>query len=139
MILQNDNSDIQLISYATINRDEIKEKYLEWLNDYKLVESCGPLTFLYPRAESIIEDSFKRFTRDDSIGFFIYHIKSKTFLGTCKLDKISLTNRSMEIGIMIGEKSARGKGIGKKTYMLLLDYAFNILGFNRVWGTCYSD
>ncbi|MFA5619170.1 MAG: GNAT family protein [Weeksellaceae bacterium] len=134
-----DSSNIELISYASVNKEEVRENYLTWLNNSDIIQAFGPFSMLYPKTSTFIDESFERFTSRETIGFFIYHKDMKTFVGTCKLDKISIADRSTEIGIMIGDSSVHGQGIGKKTYKLLLEYAFEILGMNRVWGTCFSD
>lgn len=138
MILK-DNTNIELISYASVDIEEVRERYLEWLNDTEIIQAFGPFEMLYPKSSSFIDESFERFTSKETIGFFIYHKESDSFVGTCKLDKISVADRSAEIGIMIGDASVHGQGIGKKTYALLLEYAFRVMGLNRVWGTCFSD
>lgn len=138
MKLHND-TNIELISYALVNKEEVRKLYLGWLNNIEIVQAFGPYSMLYPKDESFIDESFKRFTSSETIGFFIYNKDTKSFVGTCKLDRISIADRSAEIGIMIGESSIHGQGVGKKTYALLLEFAFKTMGMNRVWGTCFSD
>lgn len=133
------SSNIELISYSVVNKEEIKELYLSWLNNIDIIQAFGPFSMLYPKDDSFIDESFKRFTNAETIGFFIYNLDIDSFIGTCKLDKLSLVDRSVEIGIMIGDSTMQGQGVGKKTYSILLEYAFNVLGMNRVWGTCFSD
>ena len=134
-----DNSNIELIAYSAVDKDEIRALYLTWLNDIDIVQAFGPYSMLYPKDDSFIDESFIRFSSSETIGFFIYNRDTNSYLGTCKLDKISIADRSVEIGIMIGSAAAQGQGTGKKVYALLLKYAFDVLGMNRVWGTCFSD
>lgn len=138
MILKND-SNIELKAYSVVQMDEVQNVYLNWMNDLSIIQAFGPYSMLLPKEESFIENSFQRFNSSETIGFFIFDKITETYIGTCKLDKISIADRSVEIGIMIGENSAHGKGIGKITYYLLLEYAFEVLGMNRVWGTCFAD
>ncbi len=132
-------SSVELISYAVVSIDDVRKTYLGWMNDLSIIQAFGPHSMLYPKEDSFIENSFKRFNSSEAIGFFIYDRDADSYLGTCKLDKISIADRSVEIGIMIGDRTAHGKGIGKISYLLLLNYAFNVLGMNRVWGTCFAD
>lgn len=48
-------------------------------------------------------------------------------VGTCGLHSISMRNRHATIAISIGDKDARGKGVGKEVYELLLKFAFTEL------------
>lgn len=138
MILKNE-LNIELKSYSVVPIEDVRESYLSWMNDLSIIQAFGSYSMLFPKENSFIEDSFKRFNSPETIGFFIYDRSVEKYIGTCKLDKISIADRSLEIGIMIGDNSAHGKGIGKITYSLLLQYAFEVLGMNRVWGTCYAD
>lgn len=134
------HTNIQLISYATVNKEEVKEIYLSWMNNIDIVQYFGSLTFLFPKDETFIDESFKRFTNNNKcVGFFIYDTDTKSFIGTCKLDHISLINRSAEIGIMIGEQSAHGKGYSKTVFRLLMKYAFEAIGLHRIWVTLYAN
>lgn len=48
-------------------------------------------------------------------------------VGTCGLHGISMRSRHATIAISIGDKDARGKGVGKAVYELLLKFAFTEL------------
>ncbi len=53
-------------------------------------------------------------------------------IGTANLVDIDWRNRHAEHGIMIGEKSARGKGLGRDTVMAVMRYAFDELNLVRM-------
>lgn len=132
------NSNIELVSFASVNIEEIRTTYTEWLNNINIVQNFGTFNMLLPKQESFIDESYRRFTGEDAIGFFIYDATLKCYIGTCKVDKISVSNRTAELGMMIGEENAHGKGIGKEVFRILLAYCFNVLGMNRVWSQFYS-
>jgi len=94
---------------------------------------------LKPKGLEFIEESFDRFTRLESQGFFIRYLPDHTFVGTAKLDAISKHTRSAWDGIMIGDKRYHGKGLAGQVYSELLNYAFNKLGLNRVNGGCNEN
>lgn len=131
-------SNIELVSYAAVDKEEVRDLYLSWLNDVQIVENFGTQSMLLPKKDAIIDESFQRFTSKETIGFFIYDTINKFYVGTCKLDKISIHERSLEMGVMIGDKTSQRRGVGSNSVQMILDYAFNVLGMNRVWATCYS-
>lgn len=88
------------------------------------------------KKREFIEESFDRFTHKTTVGFFIRYIPEDTIIGTTKLDQISFYKRNAMDGIMIGEPGYFGKGIAKQTYRIVLAYAFNILGLERIYGGC---
>ncbi len=141
MKLQDESiDDIELISYES-EKDNLplKEIYLSWLNDKSVTESIASPQLNSKKNMSFVEESFTRFSQDDCKGFFIYYIPEKVFIGTSKLDSISLHNLSAWDGIMIGDKSFQGKGIAPKVYKILLSYAFENLKLQRISSGCNSN
>lgn len=88
------------------------------------------------KSEDFIEESFARFTRENCKGFFIWYVPDSVFIGTTKLDNISLDTRSAWDGIMIGDKRYQRRGLAQKVYRLLLSYAFQVINLNRINGGC---
>lgn len=140
MILKNNkfSSEIELHHFSMVDQKDVSLNYLKWLNDEEIAKMLA-LPNRSLKDQSFINESFKRFTQESCMGFFIKKIDDNLFIGTCKIDKIDLVNKSCEIGIMIGEKKFYGKGISKIVFQILLDYAFNNLQLNRVWGGCLSN
>jgi RimJ/RimL family protein N-acetyltransferase len=110
---------------------ELLELDLRWINDF---ETQRNLTHI-PRPRTIEQQVayHERVTtsRDDAI-FAIYELASLQPIGTTGLHQIEHQHRSADFGIMIGERSARGKGYGTETARLMLDYAFTALGLHNV-------
>lgn len=133
-------TDVELVPYSDVKNDvSLKLNYLSWLNDANIVRLIGSPALLKPKGLEFIEESFDRFTRLESQGFFIRYLPDHTFVGTAKLDAISKHTRSAWDGIMIGDKRYHGKGLAGQVYSELLNYAFNKLGLNRVNGGCNEN
>lgn len=131
-------NEISLVPYAAcFDNLNLKIQYLSWLNDVdnlKLI--CSPALMARNKSLSFVEESFARFTRPSSIGFFIYHQPDKTFIGTTKLDSYSKITNSAYDGILIGEQRYHGKGLSKLVYQILLSFAFNHIELSQVNGGC---
>lgn len=54
-------------------------------------------------------------------------------VGTIGLSEIDDVHRRAEYGIAIGEPSARGQGVAREASKLILDFAFQVLGLDRVF------
>ena len=54
-------------------------------------------------------------------------------IGQCGLMHPNETAQTCELGIGIGDKSYWGNGYGKECVALLLDYAFRLRNYRRVW------
>ncbi len=119
-----------------LNNKGLHLKYLNWLNDKEIIKSIAAPSLLKKKELDFVYNSFKRFTSEDSIGFFIKHNDNQEYIGTCKIDKIDYENGFGWDGIMIGEKRHHGQGLSIEVYRALLDYAFNNLKLNLVFGGC---
>lgn len=126
--------NIELHSFCSVDKDFIAEEYLRWLNDIDIVKPIASPILLEPKGLDFIEESFRRFSAENSRGFFIKDLTDGKFIGTAKIDKIDSYNKSAEIGIMIGDKTRWGKGIATQAYKILMDYAFCEMKLHRVWG-----
>lgn len=54
-------------------------------------------------------------------------------IGFCGLSHFNETARVCELGICLGDKTTWGQGYGRDAVRVLLDYAFRLRNFNRVW------
>lgn len=125
---------ISLRSYASVPIQDIEKQYLRWINNKKVVIPIASPSLLEIKDSSFIEESYRRFTSPTCTGFFIWHNIDSKFIGTAKIDKIDLHNKSAEVGMMIGETDYWGQRIGTQTMSILLDYLFELKLFHRAWG-----
>lgn len=56
-------------------------------------------------------------------------------IGNVGLHHIDPLHRTAVIGIVIGEKSAWGKGIGARAWRAITDYGFEVLGLHKICAT----
>ena len=54
-------------------------------------------------------------------------------IGACGLSNVNETAHTAELGIGIGDPAYWGRGYGREAVRLLLDYAFRLRNFRRVW------
>ena len=55
------------------------------------------------------------------------------FIGQCALFNINTTAQTCEMGITIGDPEYWGRGYGRESIALLVDYAFRQRNFHKVW------
>jgi UDP-4-amino-4,6-dideoxy-N-acetyl-beta-L-altrosamine N-acetyltransferase len=84
---------------------------------------------------------FQKIQNDKTQTVFSIVIKGQNrLIGCCGLHNISWTNRVGEFGIYIDTaKDVRGFGYGFDALNTLLNYGFNELNLNRIWGEVYSN
>lgn len=85
---------------------------------------------VYPSDKSRIEKFINNSNSNKIITFSI--LDNKKNVGYIGLSSIDQINNKAEYFIFIGDKKNWGKGIGHKSSLLLIDYAFNTLNINRI-------
>jgi len=127
-------ADIQLMTFDELQDDDnLKLQYLSWLNDREVTKYFFREDFFDTNKKlDYIEQSFIRFTKEDNKGFFINYLPQNMFVGTITLKNPDRVNRNTNIGIMIGERDLWGKGIGFKSFAILMRYIFKELQFHCI-------
>jgi [ribosomal protein S5]-alanine N-acetyltransferase len=117
------------ISLYPLNLSFCSERYLSWLNDsdvYAHLNVGGNYT---------IQELYNFVNKNTVVGVLFWAIVVKAdnnHIGNIKIDKINLTELHGEYGIMIGEKSAWGRGYGAEASKIVIDYCFNNIGLEAL-------
>jgi RimJ/RimL family protein N-acetyltransferase len=88
-----------------------------------------------PRTREQAEADYDRYSRNeqkDEVLFLIYERSTLRLIGLTGLTHINLSHRTATYGIVIGEPDCWGKGYGTETTILMLDYAFHVIGLHNV-------
>lgn len=132
------DKEISLFNFKILKfNKKLRKIYLSWLKDREIIKYIFSYELENTNLnELFIKKSIKRFSSKKTIGFFIFLKNKRKFVGTCKLDKIDFLKKKAHIGIMIGEKSLFGNGIGKRVYKILISYSKNILKLRYIYSDC---
>jgi diamine N-acetyltransferase len=82
---------------------------------------------------------FEKMQADDSRLEFVIETVDKIPVGIVGLAGIDSTHRTAEIYIVIGQKEFWGKGLMLEAECLLIDWAFNSLGLEKIWAQTRPD
>ena len=116
-----------------IEREDIP-RYVEWLNDPEVIQGLSlsvPLSMM--QEQSWFDDLRNRPNEEHPLGIEIQTPGGWTMIGNISLMKIEWKERQAEVGIFIGDKRYWSQGFGRDAMVLMLRYAFNSLGLNRVY------
>jgi UDP-4-amino-4,6-dideoxy-N-acetyl-beta-L-altrosamine N-acetyltransferase len=114
-------------------KQEDAKKTLAW--------RCDPETrFLamlhpYPVTEEMEQEWLQNILRNTSnknVAFAIEIVADHKLIGYFQLRDIQWIHRRAWLGIIIGDKENRGKGLGEEAMNLGLDYAFNALNLQKI-------
>lgn len=110
---------------------------VKWINDPEIRRT---LNFDYPISEIGTRHWLNRVTLDSSRrDFIVCLIKDDAPIGYGGLLNIDIKNSKAESYMGIGDRDYWGKGYGKEVRQVLLSYAFQELGLNRVYSFVWSE
>lgn len=102
----------------------------EYKNDGDIKQMLGGSSFGYSR--KMIRNWIEK---DRSLGsdiVFVIALENNVCIGHVGLYKIDHINRCCEFGVLIGDKTFWGKGIGSAVTKRVVDFAFKSMGMNRI-------
>lgn len=104
---------------------------LKWANNMELINLTGIPKF--PKTIVELENWYNQTVLSPNNKFFAIKTKQGEYIGNVELNALDWVNRSVEIGMLIGEQQFWGKGIGKEIVKLLLNYLFKELNLHRIY------
>ncbi|MEW6470315.1 MAG: GNAT family protein [Bacteroidota bacterium] len=121
-----------------ITTEDATDEYLGWLNNPEVTRGLD--TGIFPTTREALVGFLKSMSSGKENQMFCIIDKSRgKHIGNIKLGNINWVNRNAELGILIGDMSAWGKGFGRDACTLLVRYAFDKLNLNKVWLAVYSN
>ncbi len=104
-------------------------EYCAWLNDKEVNK--------YLETRKITIDELRKYIQEKNensncLLLGIFYKTNNKHIGNIKLEPIDYQKKKAEIGILIGDKSYWGKGIGTEATNLLTSHAFNILNLDEI-------
>ena len=114
-----------------LERADLNERYLHWLNDAEVTQYLE--TGAFPTTRDDLEKFYAQVTGSSTeVIFAIADRKTHAHIGNVKLGPINWVHRRTMFGIMIGDKRFWGRGMGEEVTRLMVEYAFDRLNLNRV-------
>ncbi len=107
--------------------------YLSWLTDHENLKSLNLIDYqLNPVTQEKLERYFDSFKNSTSNHLFAIRVADgDAFVGTATLREIGYGGL-YDLGILVGDKSVRGKGIARETIGGIARHAFDELGARKI-------
>jgi len=122
------------IFLSVLEKEHCKKIWEEYEYDFESKTEPLNIGHSISKAESWFEEIQKdQGEKHVRLGIFID--EEGTVIGDVALQDLDWKNRSCSIGIGIAKKDYRGKGFGTEAVKIMLDYAFNNLGLERITGS----
>jgi len=126
------------IHLRAIDKKDANLNYLSWLQDEEITK--GLLTGYFPSTLTDLENYIQSVHDNErSIMFAICENVNDKHIGNVKIDNFDWIARTVELGLLIGDKNYWGKGIGSEVCKLTIDYVFQTLNFRKIILTVYEN
>ena len=126
----------QNIRLRAAERTDIPQ-FLRWINDPEVVANLEAYAPMGTVEEEGWFESMKSRPIDEHTLVIEVHLEGNNdnwvVIGNTSFFPIHPRARSVEIGIMIGEKDYWNKGFGTETMRIMCRYGFESLNLNRIW------
>jgi|LGVF01.1.fsa_nt_gb RimJ/RimL family protein N-acetyltransferase len=118
--------------------EDFKTTHL-WRGDEEIIKSVAGRKYFVSKEyeKKWINDAI--FSNGNSIKLAVCMKEKDKHVGNVYLNSIDHFNKSAKSGLIIGDKSAWGQGLGTEGYIILLHHAFHDLGLIRVSATQLLD
>jgi len=121
-----------------LEREDLNERYLGWLNDPEANRYLESGIFPYTKDE--LEKFYEQVTRSpDQIILAIVDKETDQHIGNVKLGPINWVHRKATFGILLGDKQFWGRGIGTEATRLMVEYGFFRLNLRRIELGVYAE
>lgn len=123
---------IQLIAL----NDEVLKLSLKWVNDPEIRIYTGAR---FPVTKIEHEIWFNSKAKDSFNKTFAIQLKeTRQIIGLVGNNEYDPINRTTYPFIYIGEKDIQGRGLGQEAFNLMLNFCFEVLNVNRVYGYLFE-
>jgi len=107
---------------------------VRWRNDPEIRDNV--LGYRFPITKAMEADWVGSVLKDQSRTRVVLAIEDKadrTFVGFVYLNNLDWFSRNGEFGILIGDRSRHGRGLGREALELITRYAFDTLNLNKIY------
>ena len=119
----------QYITLRVLNIEDVGQDYINWINDYEVIKYTE-LRFTKSTRNDIKKFVLDNWVSDHNILFGIFF--KNCHVGNIKLGPINWEHLRSEVSYIIGKKNIWGKGIGSKAVNSLVEFAFSVLGLQKI-------
>lgn len=121
----------QLVYLRPLERSDLTERYLNWINDPDVNRYVD--AGLFPYTQDELESFYQRTVEArDQVLYAVVDRESDLHIGNVKLGPISWVHRRAVFSILIGDKTFWGKGCGTEATRLMVEYGFQRLNLRRI-------
>lgn len=112
------------------------EKVAKWSNDIEVAIRTGDISDMI--SYDVQKEYLINMNNSRGYAFYIVRAEDNEVIGIGRLMRINYINRNAVMGMFIGERSNRNRGIGSEATKLILDFGFNVLNLRNIMIETFS-
>lgn len=124
------------VQLKLLSEQDVSERYLSWMEDAEVLQ------YLESRWSCQTMESIREYVRkvNASPVDFLFGIFAEEYghIGNIKIGSINQLHRFGDVGLLIGERAARGQGFGTEAIRRATQYAFEDLNLNKLTAGMYA-
>ncbi len=114
-----------------VRMSDVNQNYYTWLNSPETNQYLES-RYVPQSLENISNYVKSRDGKIDEVFFAICWKNNQKHIGNIKLGPVNWIHRRADIGLLIGDKEYRGRGVATEAIQLVVEYAFNILNLHKI-------
>ena len=124
------------VSIRLFTENNITDDYLNWLNDPAVVKYSNQRFTQHTHQTSL--DYLQTFVNSEHLFLTVYLKEREMYVGTMSV-YISTAHETADIGIMIGDRTCWGDGIGGDAWNTILTWLLDVVAIRKATGGCLRD
>ena len=112
--------------------------YYEWVRCYENMRLVGRREYFLSVDMEEVREYVRQLGKSRSDCFFLILYEGNA-IGTLKIGHINWETLTADIGVMIGDRKMRGKGLSILAVKAAVKYSFEVLGMRKLSGGCASE
>jgi len=122
----------------TLTTSDVTDDYVGWLNDPE-VNRYLESRFIEHRHDNVVAFIERVVAHPSNLFLGIFLKQKMKHIGNIKLDYFDVRHKRAEIGLMIGDQNAWGKGYATEAIVEVVRYGFAELELQKITAGCYES
>jgi [ribosomal protein S5]-alanine N-acetyltransferase len=119
-----------------ITFNDVNENYLAWLNDPDVMQGIATSGYTLENLKTYVSE---RLSNPNVVFFAICSNDTQEHIGNVKIDFHDKNSNVSELGLLIGNKSYWGKGVGYEACKLAMQYGFSQIKLRKIFLAVYEN
>ena len=124
------------VSLAPFDPEDVGPAYMRWINDPEVVRYTEARWILHIRESAA---AYVRASNDGAGSKLFRILLAEQHVGNLRLSAINYHHSRAEVALIIGEASARGRGVGHRAIEIACAHAFVTLSLHKVIAGIYAN